>query len=67
MPREFLPPLPHEINATHGKVYYRCRPCGAETNLHWFRGTSCPVCNKPECTAQLEIEWEAAYAADIAD
>jgi hypothetical protein len=52
---------PDQINAQFGKPVYHCRPCKAETGLHWYRGTSCPVCSKPECTAALDHEWQQAY------
>lgn len=54
---------PDQINEQMGKVVYRCRPCRAESGLHWFNGTSCPVCSKPECTEALRKEWAEAYAA----
>ena len=50
---------PDQINAKNG-TNYRCRPCGAKSGLHWYRGTSCPVCDKPECAAALDAEWEQA-------
>lgn len=49
-------PSPDEINLKNG-AHYRCRPCGATSGLHWYRGTSCPVCSKPECTQSLNEEW----------
>ena len=49
-------PTPDEINLKHG-ASYRCRPCGATSGLHWYRGTSCPVCSNPECTKALNKEW----------
>jgi hypothetical protein len=50
---------PHEINEKHGEIFYRCRPCQSSENLHWYRGMSCPVCPKPECTEYLDKEWTA--------
>jgi hypothetical protein len=50
-------PEPHEINERHGQIFYRCRPCQSSENLHWYRGTSCSVCSKPECTVALDKEW----------
>lgn len=52
---------PDDINAERGAPVYRCRPCRAETGLSWYRGTSCPVCSRPECIAALDAEWLQAY------
>lgn len=52
---------PDEINLDLNRVVYRCRACGVGTGLHWFHGTSCPACSRPECVQKLEAEWKAAY------
>lgn len=49
-------PTPDEINRKNG-AQYRCRPCGANSGLSWYRGTSCPVCSNPECISALDAEW----------
>ena len=54
-------PLPHEIRREDGTPIYRCRACRTDINLHWYRGTSCPVCNKLECKKALDAEWATAY------
>ena len=54
---------PGQINVEHGRVVYRCRVCRAESDLVWFKGTSCPVCRKPECAKELWREWDEALAA----
>jgi len=51
---------PDQINEKNGAKYH-CRACGVMTGLHWFNGTSCPVCSKPECQATLQREWDEAY------
>ena len=48
---------PGDINSHFGRTVYNCRPCGTDQNLSWFNGTSCPVCDKPECTKALWEEW----------
>lgn len=53
--------LPHEIRKEDGSPIYRCRACRTDANLRWYRATSCPVCEKPECTQVLDAEWAAAY------
>lgn len=50
---------PDEINARPGGPFYSCRRCHATTGLHWYRGTSCPVCSDPACTAFCDREWDA--------
>lgn len=52
---------PDEINAAPGGPFYRCRRCRVATGLSWYRGTSCPVCSKPECIAFCDREWQQAY------
>lgn len=55
---------PGQINdqhrATHPEGIYRCRKCRTDQNLNWFRGTSCPVCDKQECGEFCEAEWQQA-------
>ena len=58
-------PQPHEILDSAGNYLYACRPCGKKTNLHWYNGTSCPVCDNPECEAALDLEWKLAYENDV--
>lgn len=59
----YVPPAPHEIRRADGSAAYHCRACRAEENLRWFRGTSCPVCSKPECSAELNVEYMTAYSS----
>lgn len=47
---------PDQINQKHGRAVYRCRWCHAESGLHWWAGTSCPVCANPECSARCAQE-----------
>lgn len=54
---------PHEIRRADGSAAYRCRVCRAEDRLVWFNGTSCPVCERPECVKELWAEYDAAYKA----
>lgn len=56
-------PQPHEIRRADGSAAYYCRSCLAEDSLQWFMGTSCPVCDKPECHKELGAEYQAAYDA----
>lgn len=56
---------PDQINAQHSDPVYRCRVCRAATGLHWFNGTSCPVCDKPSCNAALAQEYTDSVAADM--
>jgi hypothetical protein len=58
---------PGEINAKYPEPVYRCRACRSAENLRWFGGTSCPVCDKPECSAALvkEIEDSNAYEESL--
>lgn len=58
---------PDEINERHGEVIYRCRPCGAEKDLQWYRETSCPVCRRQECHSELDREFEEAMQSALAD
>jgi hypothetical protein len=51
---------PDQINARHEKAVYHCRACRVESGLHWYRGTSCPVCSKPECIQFCDREWDQA-------
>lgn len=53
---------PDEINSQYPDPVYRCRGCHVGSGLHWYRDTSCPVCSKPECIAQVDAEWAAALA-----
>lgn len=54
---------PGQINAQRPEPVYRCRPCKTSENLSWYRGTSCPVCDRPECHKELDAEWAAATNA----
>lgn len=53
-------PLPHEIKGVYGEIIYKCRVCHASEKLHWYGGTSCPVCDRPECIAALNEEFQEA-------
>ena len=56
---------PCEINAIPGNTHvYKCRGCNSAENLSWFMGTSCPVCNNPECHKQLSAEYNSSYDED---
>lgn len=50
---------PSQINTKY-QANYRCRVCHEAMNLHWFNGTSCPVCDKAACTKALEQEYAVA-------
>jgi hypothetical protein len=54
---------PDEINARPGGPFYRCFHCRTDKGLSWYRGTSCPICDKPECIAACDQEWDRAYDA----
>lgn len=58
---------PNEINAKFDEAVYHCRACKTDKNLHWFLGTSCPVCDKLECQQKLRQEWAEAYGSDLED
>jgi hypothetical protein len=57
-------PEPHEIRGKDGEVYYRCRVCWSPDALIWYRGTSCPVCSKPECREAVDREWASMTKGD---
>lgn len=53
---------PDEINSRYPVPVYRCRVCRTPTGLHWYRGTSCPVCPRPECIKVCDSEWDEALS-----
>lgn len=52
---------PDDVNQRDGVMHYRCRSCRVDHGLHWYRGTSCPVCSKPECIKFCDDEFAQAY------
>lgn len=56
-----MTPLPHDIRCEDGSPCYRCRVCRTAEKLHWYEGTSCPVCDKPACIDAVAAEYQAAY------